>query len=759
LYDSFKLRYRMQSHRNHRASFFRQALLIATPLMILSTVALYSLRQDKASIDLDARDRARLLAGDLAGRWRESVREDLEEFLADWYLDKFVPVALAWPEGSGISRVQDVAEVRIQAQRAHANPLLKNLPQLRGDLVNGRIRMPADYPRFPAPPEWTGNLTLAQEQTLRAAEQAFLQQRDPMAARKALAAMREARVPEAASASAEFELLLLEAGRGGEPDLSRRLTDLARKYPGACTEAGTPLADLALIQALRRSAAGPLPDSLRQELFHRVIGHPSFLTPELIAAAKGVPPDPQNLQSAGILEDVWLSQERTRTLLQPVLKIPWDPYAKTTETWVETENQAFLVQRETRFAYGYEKSVQQPPGTAFAVTLIPGRLLEQAFLNAFAKTGAQFPSYLTASVQIGGKRWPVAPGPTLPGNRPEDVTLAEASSALIAAPALPGYLWKNARDRDLEYLAPPERVTMRFSVILELARPDLLYARYRQHMWIAVGLVLLASAAAGLGLAGAWRAFRRQQQLAEMTTNFISSVSHELRAPLASVRLMAESLDQDRITDHDRRKSYFRLIVQECRRLSSLVENVLDFSRIHQGRKRYEFEPIALATLIRQTVRLMEPGAEERQVTLALSEPESGSEELQPTWDGQAVQQALVNLIDNAIKHAPPGQTVKIAYAAVPQKGDGVPGSIHLTVEDPGPGIPAEEQERIFEPFYRRGTELRRETKGIGIGLSIVKHVAEAHGGRAYVRSAVGRGSLFTLELPLGLKPQSNADE
>jgi signal transduction histidine kinase len=131
--------------------------------------------------------------------------------------------------------------------------------------------------------------------------------------------------------------------------------------------------------------------------------------------------------------------------------------------------------------------------------------------------------------------------------------------------------------------------------------------------------------------------------------------------------------------------------------------------------------------------------------------------------DGRAIQQALVNLIDNALKHSPGGSTVTIGLKfpepdAVPP----VPGrspvtaslppsrrSIQLWVEDHGRGIPPEEHERIFERFYRCGSELRRETQGVGIGLSIVKHIVEAHGGRVLVRSAVGEGSRFSMELPM----------
>ena len=115
--------------------------------------------------------------------------------------------------------------------------------------------------------------------------------------------------------------------------------------------------------------------------------------------------------------------------------------------------------------------------------------------------------------------------------------------------------------------------------------------------------------------------------------------------------------------------------------------------------------------------------------------------------DGRTIQQALVNLIDNAIKHSPKDATVTVALESVMLNSQ--PSTCNLSVTDQGPGIPTSEHERIFEQFYRLGSELRRETQGVGIGLSIVKHVVEAHGGRVRVESVVGKGSRFTIELPM----------
>ena len=143
-----------------------------------------------------------------------------------------------------------------------------------------------------------------------------------------------------------------------------------------------------------------------------------------------------------------------------------------------------------------------------------------------------------------------------------------------------------------------------------------------------------------------------------MKTNFVSSVSHELRAPIASMRLLAESLERGKIPEAAKQQEYYRFLVQESRRLTSLIENVLDFSRIEQGRKEYQMEPSDLDAIAEQTVKLMLPAATQKQVEL-IWRPGPGPGPA-PSCDGLAIQQALINLIDNAIKHSPAGTTVTV---------------------------------------------------------------------------------------------------
>ena len=211
-------------------------------------------------------------------------------------------------------------------------------------------------------------------------------------------------------------------------------------------------------------------------------------------------------------------------------------------------------------------------------------------------------------------------------------------------------------------LASAVRSEHLLKVNVYLTSPDKLYQRQGARTFWFGSLVAVSAAAALIGLLAAWRAFRQQRELSEMKSNFVSSVSHELRAPIAAVRLMAENLEGDKIQEPRKQKEYFGFIVQECRRLSALIENVLDFSRIESGRKQYEFEPTDVVALLKQTVTLMQPNAAEKGRALEIGNIQHSTFNIQIElkMDGRAIQQALVNLVDNAVKHSPKGETVTV---------------------------------------------------------------------------------------------------
>jgi signal transduction histidine kinase len=504
-----------------------------------------------------------------------------------------------------------------------------------------------------------------------------------------------------------------------------------------------------------------------RDLRTRVVGHPSFMTPALVEdAVRRAAGD----ASVTALDVRWRSNERALDLLR---RLPADGL-RPGEITLDRDSEAWMAL--TAALEPPATDAGETPRAAFHVTLVPAPLIERVFRSVVAGGADQIPGYASVTLRLGNRVWHAVEAPPA-GDRPVELASAAGRFELpllvpsdavstfaaylirIAPQALPSA--PMLQDGPVQLTAPSS--SHAFTIGVDLDAPDALYASYRRRFWLAMGLILAATVAAFGGLASTWQAFQRQRRLSEMKSNFVSSVSHELRAPIAAVRLMTESLERGTIEDGARQREYLRAIVQECRRLSSLVENVLDFSRIDQGRSRYTFEPADLRALVTQTVELMQPYAAQRQIGLVLvASPQDGNEALLRRVDRQALQQALVNLIDNAIKHSPTGAEVTVGIEAGPDErhdgGEAGPrarAGVSLFVEDHGPGIPADEQERIFEPFYRRGSELRRETRGIGIGLSIVKHVAEAHGGRVVVLSSPGTGSRFTIELPSTMESES----
>ena len=251
-----------------------------------------------------------------------------------------------------------------------------------------------------------------------------------------------------------------------------------------------------------------------------------------------------------------------------------------------------------------------------------------------------------------------------------------------------------------------------------------------------LGLVFLIAASGAYLL---WRDVRRDVQLAEMRSQFVSSVSHELKTPLTAIRMFAETLRMRPASEAIAREEYLDTIVNESERLSRLVDNVLDFSKIEQGRKLYRLQPTSIAAVMQAVVRAAQYPLQQAGFTLQVAVDEA----LPPVnADADALQQAVLNLVMNAVKYSAGRREIQIEA-----RRDA--GAVVLAVRDYGIGISAEHRNRIFERFYRVPSAENQRTPGAGLGLTLVAHIAQAHGGDVTVESAPGAGSLFALRLPV----------
>ena len=240
----------------------------------------------------------------------------------------------------------------------------------------------------------------------------------------------------------------------------------------------------------------------------------------------------------------------------------------------------------------------------------------------------------------------------------------------------------------------------------------------------------------------------KEMALARLKSDFVSNVSHELRTPLALIRLYAETLELGRITTQEKKQQYYRIIRKESERLTALINNILDFSRIEAGRKEYEFREADIAELVRNTLDSYRYQIEQQ--GFAFEESIDSNLPAVPV-DREAIARALVNLVNNALKYSNDEKFLGVKL----YRENGV---LKLEVADRGIGIARRDQSKIFEKFYRTGDPLVHNTKGSGLGLSLVRHITQAHGGEIAVESTPGKGSKFTLSLPLASAVQQSAN-
>jgi two-component system phosphate regulon sensor histidine kinase PhoR len=745
--------------RAHVPTLKSQLLLIVLPVAGLAVVGVVSLLRDRAAVEATAKTEAEELAREFVMRlstaWPGNLSE--VELGANTWLAALGTVGRGTgPTGSSETDVISARFLERARRHIHGSPE-DAFPVIARFAEDGSLMDPPAYPKVPRIAGWAARLSDAAGNAWRDVLEAEVEAGNGEALIDAARRMRETASGPGPTLQAEFLALRRSSDTNGQ---IVELLQFGRRAvrDRAESAAGVPLGALALAEAHRRAPSASL-DQLWLEVIADLVGvQPSSFSPwalsvgGILATHSG---DPSWAARLDGLRQRWLGAERVRGLAADLAaKLVIYPTLQT-NLWLTNGSGTWLalVQpwHSTTFATidGYTRTLTN---RETQVRLFRNDTLELAAFNALhtvatingreRATPPRLPTGMTLSLELEGHAFNV------PADRPLEVVSAPVLAEAAGEFRLEGEWAVDGQGKPQRFDVWPSRP--RFTVRVHLADSAALFAAQRRQQWLFGGMILVTAGVAGLGAWQMNRAFRRQLALNAEKSNFVASVSHELRTPLASLRLLAEGLAAGRVEEESKRREYAGFLVQETRRLGALVENVLDFARIEQGRKQYQFEPTDLSRLVTATVRLFEPLAAERHVRLELNLPAGLAEpsgNLELNADGAALQQALVNLLDNALKHAPADSVVTVALeGAAPAP----LGWVRLSVTDSGPGIPPEDHERIFERFFRRGSELRRETQGVGLGLAIVKHIVAGHHGRVWVESQPGQGARFVVELPVG---------
>jgi signal transduction histidine kinase len=259
----------------------------------------------------------------------------------------------------------------------------------------------------------------------------------------------------------------------------------------------------------------------------------------------------------------------------------------------------------------------------------------------------------------------------------------------------------------------------------------------RQRFLLLLTAVMVLLLVAGSYFVG--RVIRRELEVSRMQSEFVSTVSHEFRSPLTSIRQLSEILALGRLPSEERRQVYYDTLVRETTRLQRLVEALLNFGRMEAGVRQYRFEELDAGALVERVASEFEPQAAAAGRHIEL---DRAAEPCLIDADPEALSVAIRNLVDNALKYSPDCPTVRVQWGLENSR-------VAIRVRDSGIGIPASERKVIFRKFVRGSGAVAANAKGSGVGLAMVRHIVAAHGGAIHLDSELGRGSTFTILLPV----------
>ena len=319
------------------------------------------------------------------------------------------------------------------------------------------------------------------------------------------------------------------------------------------------------------------------------------------------------------------------------------------------------------------------------------------------------------------------------------ITISDENQQVLYSNAAPQNAYLLESNFDRPFANWKAAIALKNTNLDELARDSFLHS---------AGATLLVLVFLIGGIALTIRATDREARLAQAKSNFVSNVSHELKTPLSLLSLFSEILELGRVNSEEKKTEYYRIIRHESLRLNKMIDNILDFSKIEAGRKTYVFADGDIAAVIENVLssyryQIVNSGIDIQTNIQANLPPVS--------IDRDAMAQAISNLLDNAIKYS--GEAKQLTITTETLGAD-----LSIEIADRGIGIPRAEHAKIFEKFYRVGNGFVHDVKGSGLGLSLVKHIIEAHQGKISVESDVGKGSRFTILLPLAPVVPSAAD-